>query len=167
MKGIDLFATTFSILILLAMIMLMTLLVWSFIIVHQVEADFHIANPRTVELTIFYLPVKYDSTIMAFLEYKDNGLPMKKILEAAAIQEDTNIWIEGKSIDVTVASKNFLLSRINKPFILKLVLPDKEIKIIDNNILSSISTPTAIQETSAKLFLLNGEIAELKLLVRD
>jgi hypothetical protein len=167
MKGISLFADILSVLFLLAFVMFSTLIIWSFIVIHQVEVNLNIATPRTVELTLFYLPVKYDTTLLAFLEYQYDGLSMKKILEAAAIQESTNIWIEGKDIDVRAASKTFLLSRIDKPFILKIILPDKEIKIIENEIKSSVSKPTTIQETTTKLFLLNGEVADLKLSVRE
>lgn len=165
MKGITLFADILSVIVLLAIIMFMSLIVWSYIILHQVYVNFGIATPRTVELTLFYLPVKYDTTMLAFLEFEYNGIPMKKILEAAAIQESTNIWLEGKEIDVATASGNFLSSRIDKPFILKIVLPHKEIKIIENEIKSSISKPTSVQEASTKLFLLNGEVAELQLIV--
>jgi hypothetical protein len=167
MKGIALFADILSLLILLAIIMFMTILVWSFIILHQVEVNLGVATPRTVELTLFYLPVKYDTMMLAFLENTYNGIPIKRIIEAAAIQENTDVWIEGNDINLTTVSKNYLSARIDKPFILKIVLPDKEIKIIENEIKSSVSKPTSIQESTVKLFLLNGEIADLKLLVRD
>ena len=168
MRGISLFADVLSILVLLAIIMFMTLLVWSFIILHQIEVTLNIATPRTVELTIFFLPVRYDTIMLAFLEYQYSEISMKKILEVAAIQENNVIWLEGKEINATKAAENFLLSRIDKPFILKIVLPQKEIKIIENEeIKFSTARPTAFQETSIKLFLLNGEVADLKLLVRD
>ena len=167
MKGISLFADFVSLIILLAIIMFMTILVWSFIILQTVEERFGVTTPRTVELTLFYLPMKYDTALLAFLEYNYDGVPMKKIIEAAAIQESTNVWIEGKNIDLETASGNFLLSKIENPFLLKIVLPNKEIIIIDNKIKSPITKPTSLQESSTKLFLLNGEIGELKLLVRD
>jgi len=167
MKGIALFADLLSLLMLLAIIMFMTILVWSFIIIHQVEANFGIASPRVVELTLFYYPLKYDTTMLALLEYNYNGIPMKKIFEVAAIQESSKVWIEGQEIDVAQISKSFLSSRIDKTYLLKIVLPTKEIEIIENSIPYSSSKPTSIQETSTKLFLLDGEVADLKLLVRD
>jgi hypothetical protein len=147
--------------------MLGTLVIWSLIIFYQAELTLGIATPRTVQLTMFYLPAKYDSTMLAFLESEYEGLPMKKILEAVAIQENATIWLEGKSINATIASEGFLSPRMSKSFILKIVLPDKEIMIIKNNIISSIEKPTSVQESSTKLFLLNGEVVDLKLLVRD
>jgi hypothetical protein len=167
MRGVTLFADVVSVLVLLAIIMLSTLLVWGLILLQNASTAIGIISPRTVELTIFHLPTKYDTTLLALLEYKVQGIAMKRLLEAAAIQESKVVWLEGKTINVETESRNFLAASITNPYLLKIVLPNKELVIVDNEILSSLSRPTSIQETGAKLFLLNGKVVDLKLLVRE
>jgi hypothetical protein len=120
-------------------------------------------------LTIFSNPVKYDATLSALLESSYDGIQVKKILEAVAIQENTSVWVDdgtsNKLVDANLACKNFLSPVINEPYVLKVVLSTKEIMVVENTIPSMPNMPTHFQETSTKLFLLNGDDAELKLLV--
>jgi uncharacterized membrane protein len=167
MKGVTLFADVVSVLVLLAIIMLSTLLVWGLILLQNVTTFVGIISPRSVELTIFHLPTKYDTTLLALLEYKVQGIAMKRWLEAAAIQESKVVWLDGKTIDAEEESRDFLAASIDNPYLLKIVLPNKELIVVENEIFSSLSRPTSIQETTAKLFLLNGEVVDLKLLVRE
>jgi len=164
MKGITLFSDIFSIFVLIGVIMLATLLIWAFIVIYSFEAQLGVATPRTVELTLFFNPLKYDTTIMSLLEYEYEGIPMKKILNAVAIQENTTVWIENKIIDASLVVENFLSSRIDEPFMLKMILPSREIIIVEE-VMPPIPGPLYVQETSTKLFLLDGRNVELKLLV--
>lgn len=168
MKGVSLFADVVSVLVLLAVIMFSVLIIWWLILIRNVEVWTGAASPRIVDLTIYYLPAKYDATLMAFLESQSSGISMKRVLEAAAVQEKSTVWIDGRIIDVSGVANTFLSARIDKPFMLKIVLPDKEVLLANNEeIESAASMPTALQQSYEKLFLLNGEVADLELLVRD
>jgi hypothetical protein len=167
MKGVTLFADVISVLVLLAVIMISVLIIWWLILIRNVEVWAGAASPRMVDLTVYYLPAKYDAILMTFLESQSNGVSMKRALEAAAIQESKMVWLDGQNVDVGDAATTFL-SSIGKPYILKIVLPNKEVLIANNEeIKSAASRPTELQQTSEKLFLLNGEVVDLELLVRD
>lgn len=167
MKGFSLYADLLSIFILIGIIMLASLLLWTLIIIYNVEINLGTARPRTIELTFFFNPVKYDTTLMSFLETQHNGIPMKKILNAVAIQENSIVWLEGKEInDLSTFCDNFLSPKIgSNPYILKVVLPSKEIILVEKPMPSFPDTPLHLQETTSKLFLLDGSTADMKLLV--
>lgn len=162
------FADMFSIFVLIATIILMTLLVWGFIIIYEIESFGDFANPRTVELTMFTYPVKYDSMMLSFLEYEYESIPMREILNAVAIQESKDVWIKGKWIDVSIPTEDFFDPKIDKPFILRMQAGDKEVNILWSDVIpTSETTPLNIQKTSIDLFTLNGEVAYLELLVKE
>jgi len=164
MKGITLFSDVFSLFVLIGVIMLASVLLWAFIVVYNVQEKLGFVNPRIVELTLLFNPIKYDMTIISLLEYEYNGIPIKKILNAVAIQENTTVWIEGEEIDASIVCENFLSSRIDEPYMLK-IIPKQELIIVGQIMPSIPETPLHVQETSTKLFLLDGENVELKLLV--
>jgi len=171
MKGFTLFADIFSVFVLIGIIMLVSILLWTFILIYDVESKLGFANVRPVELTMFFNPIKYDTTLMSLLEYNSNGIPIRKILNAVAIQEKkTDVWIDNQEItDVGVICEDFLSNpldpKIKDPYILKITLPSKEIEIVNKGIPSLSGTTTHLQEVTTKLFLLDGRDAELKLLV--
>lgn len=165
MKGFQLFADVFSIFVLLGVIMLSMLILWAFIVLYNIELNLGIANTRTVELTLFFNPMKYDTTLMSLLEYEYDGIPIRKILNAVAIQENSIIWLDDKLIDTGSVCQGFLSSRIDEPYILKIVFGEKEILIVNNEMPLVPHTPLRFQESSTKLFSLDGTDVELKLLV--
>ena len=111
MKGFQLFADVFSIFVLLGVIMLSMLILWAFIVLYNIELNLGIANTRTVELTLFFNPMKYDTTLMSLLEYEYDGIPIRKILNAVAIQENSIIWLDDKLIDTGSVCQGFLSSK--------------------------------------------------------
>ncbi|MBU0757928.1 MAG: hypothetical protein KKF44_07695 [Nanoarchaeota archaeon] len=165
MKGFQLFSDIFSIFVLLGVIMLSMLILWAFILLYNVETNLGVATTRTVELTLFFNPVRYDTTLLSLMEYENNGMPIKKILNAVAIQENTVVWLEGNLIDLSSVCENFLSSRIDEPYLLKAVTGTREIIIVQENMPSLPRTPLRVQESSTKLFTLDGTDVELKLWV--
>jgi hypothetical protein len=157
MKGITLFSDLFVLFMLIVVIILMCSLVWVFTEIYGVEASLGLVSPRTVTLRIFFNPIKYESALSAFLELKYEGMSMKKILNVVAIQKNTNIWIDGKSIDATQVSKTFLDQMINKPYLLKI----REPEIVIASSLSALNW----QKVSTKLFLLDGKYVDLEFYV--
>ena len=162
------FADMFSIFVLIATIILMTLLVWGFIIIYEVESFGGFANPRTVKLTMFTYPIKYDSMMLSFLEYEYDGISMREILNAVAVQESKDVWIRGVWIDMSIATEDFFDPKIEKPFILRMQSGENEINILWSDIMPvSQDAPLNIQKTSIDFFTLNGEVAYLELLVKE
>jgi hypothetical protein len=139
----------------------MTMLIWALIYAHEIESKF-IKTTRDVELKLFFKPVKYDSLVLAFLEYEYDGIQMKKILNAVAIQSKTNIWLEGKEINVKLISENFLTPQINKPYLLKV----GDLDVADSGTFPSTGV-LSLQKVSTVLFSLNGEKVPLQLFVKD
>jgi len=161
MKGVTLISDVFLIICLLSIIVIMTLFIWALIMIHQVEYKLY-PTPRTVELKLFFRPVNYDAIMSAFLEYENEGITMKKILNAVAIQGKTDIWLDGKPINAKAVSEGFLTPQINKDYLLKI----GEITVAESRTLSS-ETVLGLQKVSTELFLLNGEKVYLQLFVRD
>jgi len=167
MKGITLLSDLFLLLTLIALTVIMTLFLWYLImffefVIEPVGAD----SPREVTLRLFIKPVKYDSVMLAFLELEHDGIPMKKIINAVAIQDKTDIWIEGKFIDGKAVSEGFLSQMINKNYLLKISPQDIHVAEF-GSLTSTEEIPLGIQKVSTELFLLNGEAVDLQLFVRD
>jgi len=93
---------------------------------------------------------------------------MKRILNAAAIQNDNRVWLDGMWIDVSFLAEDYFSKRIEKPFLLRIQLFDKELTVFDSGGMPSTSTgPLPVQKTSIDMFSLNGEIVYLELLVKE
>lgn len=165
MKGITLLSDIFLIFALLALTVITTLFIWYLIIIYEVESALNVATPRNVELKLFFKPVKYDNIMLSFLEYEYESIPMKKIVSAVAIQNSTDIWIEGKFIDAKAVSENLLSKVIDKEYLLK--ISPQEIQLAKSGDLVSTGPPLEIQKISTELFLLDGEAIDLQLFVRD
>ena len=166
MKGITLISDIFLIIVLLAITVIMSLFIWVLILTFNVESKFvpgGMPTTRNVELKLVFKPITYDSVMSAFLEYEYQGVPMKKILEAVAIQENANVWLEGKTIDAGSVSENFLTPQINKYYLLKI----GDITLAKNGQLTSQSSPLGAQKVSMNLFTLNGKEVFMQLFVVD
>jgi len=157
MKGVTLFSDLFVLFILIVVVILMCGLIWVFTMIYSVEATLGFANPREVTLRIFFNPLKYESVLLSFLELKHQEISMKEILTLVAIQNNTNIWVDGKNIDAKAVSEDFLGKMLEKPYLLKTV--DPQITI------ASYSYSSSWQKISTKLFLLNGEAVDLEFYV--
>jgi len=166
MKGITLLGDVFLLISLLAIVVILSLFVWALIYMFQVESKFTpggMPTTRDVEIKLFLNPINYDNLMLSFLEYDYQGIPMKKILNAVAIQGKTDIWLDGNSINATVVSEQFLTPMITKYYLLKL----GDIIVAENGILANENVPTGIQKVSTYLFLLDGEKVNLQLFVAD
>jgi len=164
MKGIDLLADIFLFIVLLMVTILMSALIWVFTVVYGVEASFGLVNPRTVTMTVLFKPINYESTFISFLECdyvapSGRVIPMKKILNAVAIQNTTIIWLDGESIDAEATTTTLLNKMSDKPYLLKIVKP--EIIIAEHN----FQQLQQFQKTNTKLFLLNGNYVDLEFYV--
>ncbi len=171
MRGFSIYGDLFSIFVLIATIMIVSLLVWSFIIIQESFSLLQMDTPRRVELTMFTYPIKYDSMMLAFLEYEYDGIPIKRALNAVAIQGNPVVWLEGKWIDTTAAAEEYFMidpPKISKAFLLRIQSLDMEIKVFEEGdfLVSSIE-PLRFQKTSIDMFSLNGELVYLELFVRD
>lgn len=163
MKGITLLSDMFLLLTLMALIIMMAALVWGIILIHGVMGQLGFSSPRNVEFTVLLNPVKYDVTLSAFLESEYKGILVKKIINAAVIQEKvTDIWVDGKFIDMQTVSDEFFSKTldedgngiIDNPYLLKTRKPEL--------ILGEFETLTSnLQKASTKVFLLNGESVDL------
>jgi hypothetical protein len=160
MKGVELFSDIFLLFVLMAATVLIVAFVYYAWLAYGIESALGLVNPRKIEMRILYYPVKYDSTLLTFLELTDtnSGLQMKKLLIAAAIQSNTDIWIEGNSIDVSRVSERFLDDMITGSYVLK--TSDPEMIIAEDGKVS-----TTLQKVSTKLFDLDGYPVDLELYV--
>ncbi len=168
MKGITLISDIFLMVSLLGIAVIMSLFIWALITIFNVESKFvpgGMPTTRNVELKLLFKPANYESLMSVFLEYESQGIKMKKILNAVAIQGKTDIWLEGKTIDAKTVSETFLTPQINKDYILKI----GDIIVAEHGSLSSLSgsLPLGIQKVSTFLFTLNGKEVFMQLFVVD
>ena len=161
MKGVTIISDIFLLIMSLALTILMVGFIYAMIFIHGVEAQLGVASPRSVEYEVLFNPVEYDTTLLAYLEYKYEGIPMKKVLNAVAIQRKRIIWIDGKSVNAKIVSEDYFKDLITRPYLLKIREP--EIHIAKSGVLPA--APATIQKISTKLFLLNGESVDLELYV--
>ncbi|MEM3609831.1 MAG: hypothetical protein QW076_02910 [Candidatus Anstonellales archaeon] len=167
MKATSMVADLFMIIALLAVTILMTLFIWALIEIYEVEKYLGVVTPRKAEFDIFITPITYDTQFSAFLEFEKDGIPIKKLLEVAVIQNSTTVWLNGKFIDVSAATLEFLYPMLKKDYLLKIVFPYSELIVSSFGNLKSIEEkPLPVQKVSTKLFLLNGEVVDLQLLVK-
>jgi hypothetical protein len=166
MKGISLLSDLFLLLTLIGLTIMMTLFVWYLILLYEfVITPVGLSTPREVTLRLVTKPAEYDSLMLSFLELDYNGIKMKRIVNAAAIQGKTDIWLDGQNINAKSVAEGFLATMIDKDYLLK--ISPQEIVLADDGTLESSNTPLGIQKVSTELFLLNGEAVELQLFVRD
>ena len=165
MKGVSLMGDMFLLLAMIAVTILVTLFLWYLILIYEViVSPAGLSTPRDVTLRVLLNPTEYDSTMLAFLESTYEGISMKRILNAVAIQGSTDIWLDGKSIDAAEAAES-LTSMIDSEFILK--ISPQEIYLVQSGTLLQGNTPIGIHKVVTPLFLLDGEQVELQLLVRS
>jgi hypothetical protein len=170
MKGISLLSDLFLLLTLIGLTIMMTLFVWYLILLYEfvitpVITEVGLSTPRELTLRLVTKPAEYDSLMLSFLELDYNGIKMKRIVNAAAIQGKTDIWLDGQNINAKSVAEGFLATMIDKDYLLK--ISPQEIVLADDGTLESSNTPLGIQKVSTELFLLNGEAVELQLFVRD
>jgi hypothetical protein len=162
MKGIESLSDLFLLFMLIIVVIIMTTLIWVLTEIRVVASSVGALRARDVDIRILFNPVRYDSALLTLLELRDPtwGIPMKKLLNAVAIQNTTNVWLpEAKSfIDVSAISKTFLDEILNGKVCL-LKIRDPEIIIYKSG------TASTLQKTSTELFLLNGKIVDLELYV--
>jgi hypothetical protein len=166
MKGVTLISDVFLLVALIAVTVIMSLFIWALIYIFQVESKLTpggMPTTRNVELKLFLKPVTYNALMSAFLEYPYQGIPMKKILTAVAVQGSTDIWLDGKFIDAKAVSQSFLTPQIDKYYLLKI----GDIEVASNGLLTPSTVPTGLQKVSTNLFLLNGEKTYLQFFVVD
>jgi hypothetical protein len=160
MKGIFLLSSLFLFILLIIVVIMMSSLIWIFTEIYGVEARLGLANPREVIIKILFNPARYESALLALLELEYQGIPMKKILNAVAIQNNTTIWLPEihDFIDASEISNDFLNQLLEgRSYLLKIREPEI--------IIASFSKSSTLQKVSTKIFLLNGEPVDLELYV--
>jgi hypothetical protein len=161
MKGIELLSDLFSVFMLIIIIIIMVGLIWIFTEIKFVAYGTGLVKARDVTIRILFNPVKYDSVLLTFLELRPQGIPMKKILNAAAIQNTTRPWMPETSSFVNAAQISYdILSQqllTGKSYLLKIRNPEIVIAQSGNSY--------DWQKTSTELFLLNGKPVDLELYV--
>jgi len=158
MKGVTLISDLFLLITSLALTVLMISFIWALIVIHGVEGSLGITSPRNVGYKVMFNPINYDTTLLAFLELNNNGITMKKLINAVVVQNNTIVWLDGRFIDAKTVSENYLSSFIDRPYLLKTRNP--EIDIAESGTLLG-----TFQKVSMKLFTLNGEDVDLELYV--
>jgi len=162
MKGVSLLSDIFLLLALIAVTIMMTMFIWYLILIYEVIlTPTGLSTTREVNIRLLSGPAGYYSTMLSFLELNYNNIPMKRIVNAVAIQGKTEIWIEGKRIIADDVIESVLTPMINKDYLLK--ISPQDIILAQHGDLEKIG----IQKVSTELFLLNGEAVELQLLVED
>jgi hypothetical protein len=161
MKGIELLSDLFSVFVLIIVIIIMVSLIWIFTEIKVVAYGTGLVKARDVTIRILFNPVRYDSVLLTFLELRSQGMPIKKILNAVAIQNTTKPWMPETSsfIDAAQISDYILGNQLltGKNYLLK--IRDPEI------ILAKSGNSNDWQKTSTELFLLNGKPVDLELYV--
>jgi len=162
MKGIESLSDLYLLFMLIIVVIIMTSIIWVLTEIRTVASDIGWLHTRDVDIRLLFNPVRYDSALLTFLELREPTwkIPMKKLLNAVAIQNTTNVWLpEAKSfIDVSGNSTAFLDEILNgKVYLLK--IRDPEIIIAESG------TASTLEKTSTELFLLNGKTVDLDLYV--
>ncbi len=160
MKGIELLSDLFSVFVLIIIIIIMVSLIWIFTEIKFVAYGTGLVKARDVTIRILFNSVKYDSVLLTFLELRPQGIPMKKILNAAAIQNTTRPWMPETSSFVNAAQmSDDVLNQLleGKSYLLKIRNPEIVIAQSGNSY--------DWQKTSTELFLLNGKPVDLELYV--
>ncbi len=160
MKGIELLSDLFTLFMLIIIIMIMVSLIWIFTEIKIVAYGTGLVKARDVTIRILFNPVKYDSVLLTFLELRSQNMPIKKILNAVAIQNTTKPWMpETRSfIDAAQISNNILNQLLTgKSYLLK--IRDPEV------IIAKSGNSYDWQKSSTELFLLNGKPVDLELYV--
>jgi len=160
MKGVTLLSDIFTMFMVVIVIIIISSLIWIFTEIYVVSSQLGVVKPREATIRIFYNPVKYESTLLAFLELEYQGISMKKILNAVAIQEDKRVWLPefNKFVDVSSIAAVFFNQMLpDKAYILK--IRDPEV-VIDTS-----SSSSHWQKTSIELFVLDGKPVDLELYV--
>jgi hypothetical protein len=159
MKGVSLLSDMFLMFALAAIVILMVTFIYYLWLARGVESALGMTGPQKIAITLFFKPVKYDSAFLSFLELNttDDGIPMKVLLEQAAIQNSTKVWINGETIDVSAKVNELLPKMINSTYILKITEP--EIVIAEKG------SSKSFEKTTVKLFLLDGKYRDLELYV--
>lgn len=166
MKGVSLISDIFLLLALIGVTIVMTLFLWYLIMIYEfIVTPVGLSTPREVTLRLLSDPVEYDSTMLSFLETSYKGIPMKRIMNAVAIQGTVDVWLDGKSISADLATDQLLTPMINKNYILK--ISPQEIFIINYGIPQKENIPTGVQKVTTPLFLLDGKAVEMQLFVSD
>lgn len=154
-KGVTLLGKIFTLFVLMAVGIMMTTFIFL--------ATTYTGNTHRFDVTIriFYLPIKYDLALSSFLETTDpqTGLPMKRILTAAAIQRNGIVSIPPYQIDVKDVADPILSDILKRPYLLKLANP--ELKLAG----SEVGLTGKLQKVSTNLFGLDGSSADLELYV--
>lgn len=166
MKGITLLSDIFLIIVLLAITVIMSVFIWALIITFTAESKLMpggMPTTRNVELTMVIKPITYDSLMSAFLECDYQGMPMKEILEAVAIQQNNIVWLEGSTINASLASESFLTPQINGIYLLKV----GDVTVVESGQMDSTNAPLGAQKVSTELFTLNGKDVYMQLFVVD
>jgi hypothetical protein len=131
MKGISLLSDLFLLLTLIGLTIMMTLFVWYLILLYEfVITPVGLSTPREVTLRLVTKPAEYDSLMLSFLELDYNGIKMKRIVNAAAIQGKTDIWLDGQNINAKSVAEGFLATMIDKDYLLK--ISPQEIVLADD-----------------------------------
>jgi len=160
MKGMDIFADLFTVFMLLVTIIITCSLIWIFTEIYVISSSLGYVRPREASVTVLYNPVRYESTLLTFLELREQGIPMKKILNAVAIQNRTNVWMTEihDFIDASAVSKTMLDQLLpGKAYLLKIREPEI--------IICKSGKSSYWQKTSTDLFLLNGNPVDLEFYV--
>ena len=162
MKGIVFLSDTFLLLVMLAVIVIMTVGILAIIQTHGVLGSQLPSSPRIVSVRMMFVPIKYETTLLAFLELEHQGIQMKKIFGAMMIQGKTTIWLEGKTINVKGVTETLLSQMIDRPYLFRI----EEEEIVKSGSLYAVYAPSYVQKVTTKLFLLNGDDVNLELYVR-
>ena len=116
-------------------------------------------NNRIVNLQILYDPAEYGVATIVFLELHYQGIPMKKIINAVAVQGSRQVYVEGKIIDSKIASENLL----------KNIIPAKNVFLKISNpeiiITGSPDRLENLQKISVPINTFDKETAHLELYV--
>jgi hypothetical protein len=163
MKG-GILAGLFLVLMTIMIVLIVSGLIWVFTEIYGVSAKLGLVNPREVTLRVFFKPLEDDSVMLSLLEHEyvsgSTRIPMKRILNAVAIQGTTSIWLDNNFIDVK-SEVGGILNKVyfDRGYLLKISNPELIIASSQRGVKKDLQT------VSTKLFLLDGKTIDLQLLV--
>jgi hypothetical protein len=161
MKGMDFWAELYTFFITIISIIIVCTLLLIVTQIAMVGNLLGITSARGAAITVFYKPVTYETTLLTFTELSYDNIPMKRILNAVAIQRTTSPWMPEANnfVDADAAADDLLDKTILGGKIYLLKIRDPEI------IITSSGQASVWQKVSTELFLLNGQPVDLELYV--
>ena len=156
MKGVSILSDMFWIFALLGTIIFVTTFIYYTWLAYGITSRLGQTGPREINLQLFIKPVEYNSALLALLETHYDGIPIKRILNAVATQENKIVYIDDKQINAEEAVVQNM--NIQRAYLIRTV--DPEVVIAQNGVLKG-----ALVKLTTQIFSINGKPTTLEFYV--